>query len=126
MSDDIRLVNAWDQCRAAGGDRIIISFSGDGCGNEWVVHRWVDGEEVSTDPKAHWSRYGRKAFSPFSLGGKFHERKAGALANAIKWVSETYGKSDFVRNRAGDYVEAEVNQKWPLPPRPRKVKPQGS
>ena len=77
----------------------------------------MNGREKVTDPKAHWADYGKKFFSSSGWG----ERKL-VLETAIKWANETFGPRDFVRNRMGDYVEREVNEKFPIPKRERVVR----
>lgn len=115
-----RLINTYDQLKAAGGDRIAIIYCGRGLGLTdvpgWTVVRIKDGRELVTDAKAAW--YNRK-HKTFSLWSRVREGKPKALAEALAWVAEKYGKTDFARNREGDYVEREVNEKFPLPPRKR-------
>ena len=76
--------------------------------SRWVVCRYIDGQEVKTDPKAGWYDYGRKTFS-------VHAGKPEGLQVALAWVKEQFKKEDFVRNRSGDYVEREVNTRFPIP-----------
>ena len=117
-----QIINTYDQCVAAGGDRIAIHYTPNGDSRSmiyahWSVHRYQDGKRVATDPKAHWQDYGAKTFSLFSYGGigrNGAKRKAHALAVAIEWANENYGKREFVRNRMGDYVEREVNERFPI------------
>lgn len=115
MTKRERIINAWDQCNAAGGDRIVISYyarSGrDVLPSRWVVFRYIAGVTVPTDPGAPWYNAGCKTFIPAG-----RSRKEG-LDQAIAWVKEAYGKSEFVRNRMGDYAEKEVNDKFPIPRR---------
>ena len=112
-----RIINTYDQCVAAGGDKIFISYharDARACmSSKWVVHRYRNGEAIVTDPKASWFDYGRMTFL---VCGR-DDRKP-RLAETIAWVKKKYGKSDFVRNRMGDYVEREVNEKFPIPKRP--------
>lgn len=121
MSDEI--INTRDQCIKAGGDRIAIFWHGPNAitgSRTWLVSRFKNGRELITDPKAAWYHRGKKAFLGFMNGGKdHHECKAIALAEAEAWIAKTYGKREFVRNRMGDMVEHEVNEKFPLRPRPR-------
>lgn len=122
------LVNGYDQVCAAGGDRIIIYYIADtgraGHGQKWMICRYVNGKKVDTDRKSAWYNHGQQVFYLFGrLDGENHQQlKKRILQQAINWVQETYGKGEFVRNRMGDYVEREVNAKFPLPPRPRKPK----
>ena len=117
------IINTHDQLCAFGGDRIAILFSaqisGRACRSaNYSVYRVVDGKELITDPKAHWRDYGHKAFDV--CGGR--ETKPAVLAEAIAWANAKYGEREFVRNRVGDYVEREVNERFPIPPRSRKAK----
>lgn len=105
------IVNSYDQCKAAGGDRIFITyykrekvFLG-----RWVVIRIMNGKEVKTDPKAAWYDYHHMTFI---VGGRYEKKEQ--LAAAIAWVAEKYGPREFVRNRMGDYVERDVNEQFPL------------
>ena len=112
------IVNSWDQCVRAGGDRIGISYyaarSRSVMPAHWRVWRLVDGKEVKTDPKAAWYDNGCKTFL-LRLGTTHKERKAHALRDAVEWVKDRYGERDFVKNRLGDYVEREVNERFPIP-----------
>lgn len=115
-----RLINTWDQLRAAGGDRVAISYSNPeprSCRVPcWRVWRMVDRREIKTDPKAAYYDNGAKSFI---VHHPIRRYKAVALAEAIAWANATYGPRTFVRNRMGDMLEAEVNAKFPLPPRKR-------
>ena len=115
-----RLINTHDQLKAAGGDRIAILYSGHGTGwsdvPQWFVARIKDGRELVTDKDAAWYEHHHKTFVVINT----RENKSKVLAEALDWVEKKYGKTDFVRNRNGDYVEREVNERFPLPPRPRK------
>jgi hypothetical protein len=115
-----RLINTYDQCCAAGGDRIVIYwYPASGMhGARWSVTRWKDGVDIKTDPDSAWYHYGHKTFSAYPV----REKKESQLQAAIKWVCETYGPREFVRNRMGDYLEKEVNDKFPLPKQERKPK----
>lgn len=55
-----------------------------------------------TDPKGHWSDYGHKTFSIF------RDTKEQALAAAIAWADEKYGKREWIRSPWGDYHESAV------------------
>ena len=113
-----RIINSWDQNVAAGGDRITIYYYAPearavSVARYQVVHL-VDGHQRQTDPKAAWYDHGKKTFL---VSYPLREGKPIALAKAIAWVAETYGVRDFVRNRFGDYVEREVNERFPIPKR---------
>jgi len=41
------------------------------------------------------------------------------LKEAIAWADSQFGKRDYVKNRWGDYVEKEVNEKFPIPKQPK-------
>ena len=119
---ETRIINTYDQCAAAGGERVVISYRNQERGRgsrsaAWQVWLVVNGKSVSTDKDTPWYNYGKKTFD---LWGR-HERAA-KLATAIAWATEKYGARDFVLNRMGDYVEREVNEKFPLPKREYKRK----
>lgn len=120
------LVNTWNQLVAFGGDRIAILYHGWGGSRsmqcpEWIVMRIRNGKEIVTDPKAAWYNRGKKVFH---VHGPVREGKPRVYAEALAWVIKHYGQREFVRNRWGDMVEREVNERFPLPPRKRKkVKP---
>lgn len=112
------IINTWDQCVAAGGDRIAIYYH---TASKWRLPGWrvvrmKNGRELRTDPKAHWEDRGMKTFN-FCAPRLEKEPK---LREAIAWAHAQYGRRDFVRNRMGDYVEREVNERFPIPPRTRK------
>lgn len=113
----MEIFNSWNQCEAAGGDRILISYQSRDSRSMrspgWRVVRIEDGAEILTDPGGHWMHYGRKFFPLFGTG----QTRAQVLADAIKWANEKYGPREFVGNRSRDYVEKEVNKKFPIPKR---------
>lgn len=74
----------------------------------WYVLRYKNGVSVSTNSDAPWYDYGRRKFGVFGCTRKQ------ALEEAIKWVNSEYGQREFVRNKIGDYVEKEVNKKFPI------------
>jgi hypothetical protein len=117
MTETPRIINTYDQNVADGGDRIIISFHAREprayMPARWVVWRVKNGKIEKTDPNGAWYNYGRKSFT---CGSNKKER----LAEAIAWVAEKYGAREFVRNRTGNYVEKEVNEKFPLPKKEKK------
>jgi hypothetical protein len=71
-----------------------------------------------TDEDAHWMDYGRKTFSAHFNGGW---RKS--IEVAKEWATETYGISEWARNRVGDWVPAIVNKKHPIPKPPPALDP---
>lgn len=113
-----QIINTWDQCTAAGGDCVAIyyhPYNARACSPaKWSVSRFKDGKELVTDKEAAWYDYKRKTFS---IGHPIREHKQAALAEAINWVCKTYGPRTFVRNRMGDYVEQDVNERFPIPRR---------
>ena len=102
MSDErLQVCNSWDQCQAAGGDRILISYhptdNGSG-GRSWYfsVIRLFNGVEISTDKNSSknssWYEYGRKSFSGWAVErGSMTpvEHKKAVVALAGKWVAAT-------------------------------------
>jgi len=118
---EIRIINTYDQMKAAQGDRIAIlkqnaDYGRGGHGSGWHVHRVVNGVPMQTDRNGHWSDHGFKYFSSHRGG---HAGVRAALAEAIAWAINRYGQREFVRNRWGDYVEREVNEAFPIPKEPR-------
>lgn len=117
-----RIVNTWDQMRHFGGDRVAICYNCQDTGRggspaKWVVLRLVDGQEAPTNPGAPWYDWKRKVF--ILMSGR--AQKKPKLQAAIAWVAQHYGERAFVRNRLGDYVETEVNAKFPIPAKSRPV-----
>jgi len=121
-----RIINTYDQCAAAGGDRIVIYRQIQETGRgyhapSWQVARYIDGNSTVTDPKASWYDYGKKTFSLSRLernaGESIGEFRKRILQDAIAWANKTFGPREFVKNRVGDYVEREVNEKFPIPKR---------
>jgi hypothetical protein len=116
---DMRIINTYDQCVAAGGDRIVLYYFGRpdsrSCsGPHWSVGRIKDGKSLETIKNSAWYDHGHKTFY---FGYPIREHKETALQEAISWANEKYGPREFVRNRMGDYVEREVNEKFPIPRR---------
>lgn len=72
------------------------------------------GKQLVTDKGAAWYDRGMKTFT---IMHPIREHKAEALAAAVAWVAATYGPREFVRNRMGDYVERDVNERFPIPRR---------
>lgn len=116
MGDERAIVNTWDQLVAAGGgvavsyhpanDRACMVAS-------WTVFRVAaDRREFVTDPKAHWTDNGRKAFHCCG-----REDKARAEREALAWASERFGVTEWARNRMRDWVPAEVQKAFPIPAR---------
>jgi len=116
----IPIVNTWDQCVAAGGDRVFISYRRPFQTDlpQWSVHRVRNGREVKTDPKGPWYDHGNMTFSMISPS----KEKEAVLAQAITWANGQFGHRDFVRNKMGDYVERDVNERFPIPPRKRQTR----
>lgn len=118
--DPNAIINTHDQCRRAGGDRIFLSYHAKHSvlPAAWRVCRMVEGREMVTDPRPHdkraWYDHGNMSFSAH---GPARTGRAAALAEALAWIKARYGKADFVRNRMGDYVERDVNVRFPIPKR---------
>ena len=115
--DRRRIVNTWDQIMAAGGTGVFISAvsvttsrAAKTPATDWVVIRLVDGREVATDRQAAWYHNKHKAFS-FSC----HGDKVKALAAAKAWVAnQGWYDGNWVRNRMGDFLPAEINKQFPI------------
>ena len=107
-----QVINTWDQQVAALGDRIAIFYSSGSkwrCAS-WKVYRIRNGKQLATDATADWEDGKSKTFD---VRGRIDKKEK--LQEAIAWAIATYGPREFVRNRMGDYVEKEVNDKYPLP-----------
>lgn len=119
---DRPIINTWDQLCAAGGDRIALIYHGHDPNPlscrvpKWAVLRIVNGREVKTDPGG-W--YGDNGMKTFTVHHPLRQHKMPALEGVIAWVREQFGPRAFTRNRMGDFVEVEVNAKFPIPPRKR-------
>ena len=121
MSPDRPIINTYQQCQTAGGERIAIYYRGvyrgrGGHGACFLVGRFKDGVEYKTDPDAH---YHHNFMKWFPVHYPVPKSKPMVLAQVIAWVTERYGAREFVRNRMGDYVERDVNERFPLRPRER-------
>jgi len=115
------IINTYDQCKAASGERIAIYYRGvdrgrGGHGAGFLVGRFKDGVEYKTDPDAH---YHHNFMKWFPVTYPVPKNKPLVLVQVTAWVAERYGAREFVRNRMGDYVEKDVNAKFPIPPRKR-------
>ncbi len=116
------LINTYDQLRVYGGDRVAVTYRSGSFHSHspaWHVLHMVDGAARVTDPRAHFLDNKLKTFLlPFSLRpgerGHHSERKRTALEQALAWTRARYGEREFVRNAWGDYVEADVNARYPL------------
>lgn len=114
------IINTYDQLRAAGGGVAILS-SYTGTRTQyfygWAVWRvGANGKQIVTDPKAHWSDYGKKVFSATGAAGATPaERSRNALTQAKQWVAEQgWYDGEWTRNRMRDYVPREINKRFPL------------
>ena len=124
-----QIINTYDQMVAAGGDRITI-FVNHWRGTRetyrdgWHVSRMKDGKWLVVDPSTKDDVYGLRGSNEFRRDrmGHWREQDARALELAIAWACEKYGKREFVRNRRGDYVECEVNEKYPIRKREKEEK----
>jgi hypothetical protein len=110
-----RIINTLDQQNCAGGRRIVLyrqlaSYGRVNVTPAWQVALYENGENIGTDRTAAWYDNGYKTFRIPSRG----EAKE-TLLKAIAWANEKYGKREFVRNKFGDYVEKEVNDRFPIP-----------
>lgn len=122
MSD---IINTYEQLRAAaasGFDKrglIAISYHAPDRSNsrDVSVRKWsVFSPFFTTAPDAPWYDYGQKVFSLFGArnGAETHaQQKAAALKAAQEWAAQ-YGVTEWARNRLGDYVPKEVNDRFPL------------
>jgi hypothetical protein len=124
MSDVFeQALNTYDQLKRAGGGIAIMPSSdssgrGGTCGY-FVFRVGPKGEVIKTDvgPDSPWYRHGQKVF--FGPDGPltWHQRQAGALADAQRWVAETFHEAGpWVRNRMGDYLPERIHKAHPLRP----------
>ncbi len=116
-----RLVNSYDQIKAAGGDGFVISpIVGPTTSRAerqsytaWAVHRVVRGQTVDTDTNAAWYYHGQKVFL-----FHFHGGKKTSLELAQAWVKKQFGfAGPWARNAVFDYVPKAINDKFPIPKR---------
>lgn len=89
----------------------------------WCVYSpWAK----TSDTVEPWYHHGDKHFNRFlvkaaDLPDALTRRQIGpardkaALVLAMQWADHKYGPFDWVRNRMGDYVPAELNKAFPLP-----------
>jgi hypothetical protein len=112
-------VNTHDQLRKAGGGVAIVpTYTGTRTQwpYGWGIYRIdANGQHIVTDPKAHWSNYGKKVFSHSNHQGTPAERKRASLEQAKRWVAEQgWYDGEWKCNRMRDYVPAEINKRFPL------------
>lgn len=129
MDFERQLINTYDQHYADGGDRIILYYHNAQTGRmatkaKFSIGHMKAGQDYKTDPTAPWYNYGKMTFDvnwthskDFPREGTVAQRRKQALAEAIAWVTKKYGAREFVKNRVGDYVEKEVNDRFPIPKR---------
>lgn len=120
--EERKIINTYDQNVAAGGDRVVIYRQTQDVGRgsrcaSWQVGHFVEGKPKVTDPDAHWQDRGHKTFLILGIA----DRKP-KFEEAVAWATLKYGPREFVRNRHGNFVEKEVNDKFPLPKRERRSK----
>lgn len=114
------IVNTHDQLVAAGGGVAIMpAYTGTRTQYfyGWAIYRVNEhGKQVVTDPKAHWSDYGKKVFSTLGQKGNTPaERSRNALAAAKAWVAEQgWYDGEWTRNRRRSYVPKEINKRFPI------------
>lgn len=116
---EYRIINTWDQIKTAGGGLFICWQSGHGViGSSYAVYLIDEkGKEIRTDksPTAPWYEHGRKSFPAYG-----RENKKKALEEAKAWVAENYpniAPKEWAKNRLGEFVDAEINKKFPIPKR---------
>lgn len=117
-----RLINTHDQLKAAvaaGLDKrkaVAISYHSPDRSNvrDISVMKWsVWSPFFQANPDAAWYDHGCKTFG-LGLSGTHKERKDAALKAAMDWAAK-YGVIAWAKNRQGDYVAKEVNDKFPIP-----------
>lgn len=115
------IVNAYEQLRAAVDagypkeKTLIISYARNG-GRSVLPAWWSVGSPFfKTNPDGAWYEYGRQTFSLGFAEQTHSTRKASALKKAQEWAATKYGVTEWAKNRMGDYIPKEVNDKWPIP-----------
>ena len=109
------VTNSWQQIVCAGGGVYIAGHVARARMPEpskWcVIQIDAAGQEIPTNPKAQWYDYERQCFS---YGGR--DTRMTALARAKMFAKALLGKEavDWCRNRMGDYVPRDVNERFPL------------
>lgn len=96
----IHITNSWNICESGGG-KVFLDYHTGGSGRGSMPSKWVViGIRFQTDPKAHWTDNGCKAFS-----GRM---RSPALDEAKKWASERFGIAEWVRDPFGGWQDAKV------------------
>lgn len=112
------VVNTWEQLHAARTGTALCWHSKAPravIGNYWSIMRVVDGRKIQTDPKGAWYYHGDKAFSGFGNKNPDLSRRLAGLEESKDFALETYGDAGpWVRNRMGDYVPKDINDKFPV------------
>jgi hypothetical protein len=116
----VRLINTFDQLKAAGGGvALVVSMGGsrDTYVDGWLVLRLnARGESLVTDKDAAWYHHKRKHFSmPLGRDVPFAERRRLAFEEARAWVAEQgWYTGEWKRNAIGDFVPADVQKRFPI------------
>jgi hypothetical protein len=127
MDEPRRIINTYDQMKAAGGDGVAICVAHSGGRGSfvsgWHVVRFVRGKTVATDPDAAYYHDKQKWFSLVGSSGRdgFVAARAAALAQAQAWVkAQGWYDGEWKRNAMGDFVPADVQRQFPIK-RPRRA-----
>lgn len=119
-----RLINTWDQLRAAVLLGVIQQDRAVAVGWSWNLGRghyrtgaqvWSPFFDVGDREKAHWTDVWHGQKVPRHFHSLRHDGLTGARKAAIAWAMQTYGYTEFKRNRVGDWVPAEVQKALPIP-----------
>jgi hypothetical protein len=111
--DEPRLINTWDQLHAAAKAKLLPTkhLLAIMQGEHAVL---VGSPFFKTDPEAHWTHYGKKAFFG-AQGLRGRARTASAVTQAIAWVQETYGYlGSWAGNAWRNKVPKIVQKKFPI------------
>lgn len=115
-------VNAHDQLRVAVAAGLVPKDRAVGIGAAasplppWKQTGWhVFSPFFQTDPAGRYYDNWMKTFSESRFEGNWRERRAAALQLAMDWAREQYGIEFWTRNRRGQYVPADVNERFPIP-----------
>lgn len=117
----MRLINTYDQLKAAVADGVIpenraVAVSYHACARGRLGYgdcskAMVFSPFFQVNPKAHWRDQGAMTF--IVMGRNWREY----IETAKRWASKRFGITEWARNRMGDYVPAKVNRLYPLPKR---------
>ena len=93
-----KIINSYDIARIA-ESKLYISYSPADYGRASHSASWdIMGINFKTDPSGAWYNYGHKSFGMYGRGDKLPK-----LADAMRWVKETYGITEWEKDIFGSY-----------------------